>query len=117
MLGINPVMPRHRKDRGPRHGALRQEGSSRRSVLPRGPAFGPALGRDAGRALTPPARRPRLRLARSLLATPWFAAVAGVLIATGLAVHYPAPLTFRPPVPPQPRPYIRDGLAPAPLSS
>src|SRR5260221_11519894 len=89
MLGINPVMPRHRKDRGPRHGALRQEGSSRRSVLPRGPAFGPALGRDAGRARTPPARRPHLRLARSLLATPWFAAGAGVVIATGLAGDLP----------------------------
>src|SRR5260370_21785804 len=98
MLGINPVMPRHRKDRGPRHGALRQEGSSRRSVLPRGPAFGPALGRDAGRALTPPARRPRLRLARSLLATPWFAAGAGAAIA-------PAPAAASPTRPPPPPPF------------
>src|SRR5258708_40270236 len=100
MLGINPVMPRHRKDRGPRHGALRQEGSSRRSVLPRGPAFGPALGRDADRALTPPARRPRLRLARSLLATPWFAAGAGGLGASRLPAASPTAPPQLPALPP-----------------
>ena len=112
MLGINPVMPRHRKDRGPRHGALRQEGSSRRSVLPRGPAFGPALGRDVGRALTPPARRPRLRLARSLLATPWFAAGAGVVIATVLAVDSPTALTYGPTFPTERCPVHGCGSAP-----
>src|SRR5260370_1428017 len=44
-------MPRHRKECGPKHGALRRERSSRRSVVPRAPAFGPGFGRDAGRAL------------------------------------------------------------------
>jgi hypothetical protein len=61
------------------------------------PVFGPAFGRDAGLALvTPPRRRPRL--ARSLLATPWFAAGAGIVIAAVLAVNSPAALTYGPPV-------------------
>ncbi|HEX4658088.1 MAG TPA: hypothetical protein VH307_11940 [Streptosporangiaceae bacterium] len=61
------------------------------------PVFGPAFGRDAGLTLvTPPRRRPRL--ARSLLATPWFAAGAGIVIAAVLAVNSPAALTYGPPV-------------------
>src|SRR5215831_4950356 len=110
-------MPRHRKDSGPRHGALRREGSSQRSVLiaarlralvsplarsrvlPRMPGFGRAFRSDAGRAIAPPSRRPRLRLARSLLATPWFAAGAGIVIATVLAVDSPTALTYGPTFP------------------
>src|SRR5258707_4008110 len=92
-------MPRHRKECGPKHGALRRERSSRRSVVPRAPAFGPGFGRDAGRALAPTARRPRRRLARSLLATPWFAAGAGIVIAAVLAVDSPAALTYGPTFP------------------
>lgn len=61
------------------------------------PAFGPAFGRDAGRALVPPPRR-RLHLARALLATPWFAAGAGIVIAAVLAVDSPTALTYGPPV-------------------
>src|SRR5258707_6993326 len=97
------MMPRHRKDGGPRHAALRREGASRRSVLPRMPAFRPALGRDAGRALAPPPRR-RLHLTRSLLATPWFAAGAGIVIAAVLAVDSPTPPPHRPPLHPCPLP-------------
>jgi hypothetical protein len=63
------------------------------------PGFGPAFGRDAGRALPPPSRRPRLRLARSLLATPWFAAGAGIVIAAVLAVDSPTALTYGPTFP------------------
>lgn len=73
--------------------------SSRRSVLPRVPAFGPAFGHSSGRALSPAARRPRLRLARSLLATPWFAAGAGIVIAAVLAVDSPTALTYGPTFP------------------
>jgi hypothetical protein len=61
------------------------------------PVFGPAFGRDAGLALVTPPRR-RSRLARSLLATPWFAAGAGIVIAAVLAVNSPAALTYGPPV-------------------
>jgi hypothetical protein len=110
------MMPRHRKDCRPRHGGLRREGSSRRSVparlrahvrpparsrgRPRGPAFGRDAGRASpGRALAPPARRPRLHLARSLLATPWFAAGAGIVIAAVLAVDSPTALTYGPTFP------------------
>ena len=110
-------MPRHRKDCGPRHGALRREGRSQRSVLipariralvsppararilPRVPGFGPAFRRDASRAIAPPERRPRLHLARSLLATPWFAAGAGIVIAAVLAVDSPTALTYGPTFP------------------
>src|SRR5258708_8512411 len=92
-------MPRHRKECGPKHGALRRERSSRRSVVPRAPAFGPGFGRDAGRAPAPPARRPRRRLARSLLAAPWFAAGAGIVIAAVLGVDSPAALTYGPTFP------------------
>lgn len=93
------MMPRHRQGCGPRHRALRQDVSSRRSVLPRVPAFGPAFGRSGGRAPSPAARRPRLRLARSLLATPWFAAGAGIVIAAVLAVDSPTALTYGPTFP------------------
>src|SRR5260370_11042966 len=99
-------MARHRKECGPKHGARRRERSSRRRVVPRAPAFGPGFGRDAGRALAPTARRPRRRLARSLLATPWFAAGAGIVIAAVLAADPPAALTYGPtfsrsPLPPR----------------
>src|SRR5260370_36819313 len=109
------MMPRHRKDGGPRHVALRREGASRRGVLPRLPAFGPAFGRDAGWALVPPPRR-RLHLARSLLATPWFAAGPGILIAARPAGASPAPLPHRPPLRPRPRPPCATppGAPPAP---
>jgi len=63
------------------------------------PRFRPAFRRDAGRALAPPSRRPRLHLARSLLATPWFAAGAGIVIAAVLAVESPAALTYGPTFP------------------
>src|SRR5260370_21705834 len=92
-------MPRQRKECGPKHGALRRERSSGRSVVPRARACGPGFGRDAGRALAPTARRPRRRLARSLLATPWFAAGAGIVIAAVLAVDSPAALTYGPTFP------------------
>src|SRR5258708_39672323 len=99
-------MPRHRKESGPRHGTLRRDTSSRRSVVPRGPVFGPAFGLDAGLGLRPAVRRSRLRLARSLLATPWFAAGAGVMFAAGLAGGPPRPPPYPPPPPPPrgPRP-------------
>jgi Cellulose binding domain len=105
-------MPRHRKDCGPRHGTLRREGGSRRSVLPRGPGLGPAFGRDVGRPLVAPERRPRLRLVRSLLATPWFAAGAGIVIAAVLAVDSPAALTYGPTFPIQRCPVHGCGSAP-----
>jgi hypothetical protein len=63
------------------------------------PGFGSAPGRDAGRALASPSRRPRLHLARSLLATPWFAAGAGIVIAAVLAVDSPTALTYGPTFP------------------
>jgi hypothetical protein len=63
------------------------------------PGFGPAVGRDADRALALPSRRLRLRLARSLLATPWFAAGAGIVIAAVLAVDSPTALTYGPTFP------------------
>jgi len=69
------------------------------------PGFGPAFGRDADctsaalRTLAPPSRRPRLRLARSLLATPWFAAGAGIVIAAVMAVDSPTALTYGPTFP------------------
>ena len=40
--------------------------------------------------------RRQLRLVRSLLLTPWFAAGAGVVIAAALAVDSPAALTYAP---------------------
>src|SRR5258708_24009708 len=100
------MMPRHRKDGGPRHVALRREGASRRGVLPRLPAFGPAFGRDAGWALVPPPRR-RLHLARSLLATPWFAAGPGIMISARPSRRCPDPPPALPPPPPLPRPPAR----------
>ena len=62
------------------------------------PGLGPALGHD-GRALAPHSCRPRLHLARSLLATPWFAAGAGIVIAAVLAVDSPTALTYGPTFP------------------
>ena len=49
------MMPRHRKECGPKHGALRREPGSRRSVLPRVQVSGPP--RRAGRRPSPRARR------------------------------------------------------------
>jgi len=40
--------------------------------------------------------RPQVRLARSLLLTPWFAAGAGIVIAAAVAVGSPAALTYSP---------------------
>src|SRR5260370_34159940 len=104
-------MPRHRKESGPRHGKLRRDTSPRRSVVPRGPVFGPAFGLDAGLGLRPAVRRSRLRLARSLLATPWFAAGAGIMIAAVLAVDSPTALTYGPTFPGPRCPVHRCGSA------
>jgi hypothetical protein len=93
------MMPRHRKDRGPRHGALRREGASLRSVLPRVPGFGSVPRKGIGRSAASPPSRPRQHLARSLLATPWFAAGAGIVIAAVLAVESPTALTYGPTFP------------------
>lgn len=94
-------MPRHRKERAPRHRALRRERSSRHSVLDDvarvlRSALGSATWSAAGRVAVPPAARSRLRLARSLLVTPWFAAGAGIVIAAALAVNAPTALTYGP---------------------
>jgi hypothetical protein len=62
------------------------------------PGSGPALGHHR-RAFAPHSRRPRLRLARTLLATPWFAAGAGIVIAAVLAVDSPTALTYGPTFP------------------
>jgi len=106
------------------HRALRREGSSWRSVLrgPRAPRHSarqgaggaageniasgapesvgggpePANRPDVERAAARGVCRRRLRLARSLMFTPWFAAGAGVVIAAALAVDSPAALTYAP---------------------
>jgi hypothetical protein len=66
--------------------------------------------------------RQRLRLARSLMATPWFAAGAGMVIAAAVAVDSPAALTYGPAAPgvrcpaggcASPAPGHRPGLATA----
>jgi hypothetical protein len=93
------MMPRHRKDSGPRHRARRRQGGSRRIVVPRLPPFTPVSRRDATLAVTSASRRPRLRAARSLLATPWSAAGAGIVVAAVLAVDSPAALTYGPALP------------------
>jgi hypothetical protein len=93
------MMPRHRKVSGPRHRARRREGSSRRIVVPRLPPITPVFRRDATLAVTPTSRRPRLRAARSLLATPWSAAGAGIVVAAVLAVDSPTALTYGPTLP------------------
>jgi hypothetical protein len=86
------------------HGTLRREDGSRRSVLPRILASGrgarraprrhprPGHGLAAARSMC----RRRLRLARALMVTPWFAASAGIVIAAALAVESPAALTYVP---------------------
>jgi cellulose binding protein with CBM2 domain len=99
-------MPRHRKERRRRQGALRGEGGPLRSVLA---AFQPrhaashasgrpprAAGRAGAPAREPATCRGRLALARSLMVTPWFAAGAGIVIAAALAVDSPAALTYVP---------------------
>lgn len=97
-------MPRHRKDGGRSHWTLRWEDGSWRSVLP-GIL---ASARGARRAVRRPpdpggggatargADRRRLRLARALMVTPWFAASAGIVIAAALAVDSQAALTYVP---------------------
>jgi hypothetical protein len=95
-------MPRHRKERAPRHRALRRESGSPRSVpggvsRARRSGWGPAAAWAAARRVTlSPALRSRFRLARSLLVTPWFAAGAGIVIAAALAVNTPTALTYGP---------------------
>jgi len=88
---------------------LCQEGGSWRSVLSgsvlsgilapargarRAPRRPPGPGDDRAAARGP--GRPRLRLARSLMVTPWFAASAGIVIAVALAVDSPAALIYVP---------------------
>ena len=113
MLGINPLMPRHRRERGRSRRALRGEGGSwrgapsgRRGSSGRTGASGISEGSPGGtrgpggahgRRRRKPARgscRQRLRLVRSLLLTPWFAAGAGIVIAAAVAVGSPAALTY-----------------------
>jgi hypothetical protein len=99
-------MPRHRKDCGRICGALRGEGGSRRSVLPRFRPGHPAAHahRRVPRAAALDGARPDragawrrcLGLARSLMVTPWFAAGAGIVIAAALAVDSPSALTYAP---------------------
>jgi hypothetical protein len=116
LLGINPLMPRHRQERGRTRRALRREGASWRSVLSgrTGPTglsgasgasetSGPGEARGHRRAhwqqrsrTAPGSCRQRVRLARSLLLTPWFAAGAGIVIAAAVAVGSPAALTYSP---------------------
>jgi hypothetical protein len=86
------------------HGTLRREDGSRRGVLPgilasargarRAPRRQPHPG-DGLAAARSMCRR-RLRLARALMVTPWFAASAGIVIAATLAVQSPAALTYVP---------------------
>jgi len=89
------------------HGTLRWENGSRRSVLPgiqvilasaraarRAPRH--SAGPSGGRAVAPDMCRRRLRLARALMVTPWFAASAGIVIAAALAVDSSAALTYVP---------------------
>jgi hypothetical protein len=146
LLGINPLMPRHRQERGRTRRALRREGGSWRSALSgriaakglsgasgvneasesgglSGTSATSGPGRTAetsgsgrvgetsgsgetrgpggahGRQRSKTARgscRQRVRLARSLLLTPWFAAGAGIVIAAAVAVGSPAALTYSP---------------------
>ncbi len=83
LLGINPLMPSHRKERGPgpRHRAPGIRQRSRRSE-----------------SAAPLASRPRpSRYLRMLVVTPQFAAAAGIVIAAMLAVDVPhAALTYGP---------------------
>jgi hypothetical protein len=89
------------------HWTLRWEDGSRRSVLPgilasaRGARHAPrrSLRPGGGRAVPRGACRPRLRLARALMVTPWFAASAGIVIAAALAVDSSAALTYVPNAP------------------
>ena len=86
------------------HWALRWEDGSRCSVLPgilasaRGARRAPRhpLRPGGGRTVARGACRPRLRLARALMLTPWFAASAGIVIAAALAVDSPTALTYVP---------------------
>jgi hypothetical protein len=86
------------------HGTLRREDGSRRSVLPRiltsarGARRAPRRPPHPGDGLAAARRmcRRRLRLARALMVTPWFAASAGIVIAAALAVQSPAALTYVP---------------------
>jgi hypothetical protein len=89
------------------HWTLRWEDGSRRSVLPGMLASARGARRAPRRPLRPGggwtaargACRPRLRLARALMLTPWFTASAGIVIAAALAVDSPAALTYVPNAP------------------
>ena len=102
-------MPRHRQAQGCVRWTLRREEGSWRGVLSgivlsgilapargarRAPRRAPGPGDGRAAALGP--GRPRLRLARSLMVTPWFAASAGIVIAVALAVDSPAALMYVP---------------------
>lgn len=100
-------MPRHRKECGRTHWTLPWEDGSRCGVLPgiqvilasaraarRTPRH--SVGPSGGRAAAPYVCRRRLRLARALMVTPWFAASAGIVIAAALAVDSPTALTYVP---------------------
>jgi hypothetical protein len=81
------------------HRALRPA-RSWRGVLPGRSASGRApggRGRDDGRARA--SGRQPLRLVRLLVATPWFAAGAGMVIAAAVALDSPAALTYGPAAP------------------
>jgi hypothetical protein len=105
-FGINPLMPRHRKECGRGYRALRGDSGFRRSVLPRlrpehvashaTPRPPRIDGLDAVRVDRRAACRWCLGLARSLMVTPWFAAGAGMVIAAALAVDSPSALTYAP---------------------
>jgi len=86
------------------HWTLRREDGSRRSVLPGILASARGARRAPRHPLRPGGRRtaargacrPGLRLARTLMLTPWFAASAGIVIAVALAVDSPAALNYVP---------------------
>jgi len=85
-------------------GTLRRGDGSRRSVLPGVLASARGVRRasrrhpcpDDGPAAARSMYRRRLRVARALMVTPWFAASAGMVIAAALAVQSPAALTYAP---------------------
>jgi hypothetical protein len=63
------------------------------------PGFGLVHRKGSDTTAASTASRPRQHLARSLLATPWFAAGAGIVIAAVLAVESPTALTYGPTFP------------------
>ncbi len=75
---------------------MRRQGGARRSGLPAHSASGRGQAADGGRPAAPGGYRRRLRVARALMVTPWFAASAGIVIAAAMAVDSPAALTYAP---------------------